>query len=89
MIHITRGAVRSGMVEMSDKMQGRLLHPGNIKNGQAKKKTTRIGNVQECWCPRKSEETGGCGVGKHKFTGSLCWFRGRRVKHLDLRLSLG
>lgn len=30
----------------------------------------------------------GNGVGRHRFSGSLCWFRGRRVKHLDLRLSL-
>lgn len=89
--HITRGAVRNGMVEVSDKMQSRQLHPGNMKNGAGKINDWNrkwIGNVQECWSPGESEETGGYGVGKHKCSGSLCWFRGRRVKHLDLRLSL-
>lgn len=36
MTPITQGAVRSGMVEVSDKMQGHLLHPGDIKNGAGK-----------------------------------------------------
>lgn len=36
MTHIIQGAVRSGVVEVSDKMQGRLLHPGDIRNGAGK-----------------------------------------------------